>query len=143
MKRFNAIDLSVVSPGQRTVLSITLPELLTLYCRAKPTKRPELREYRLKKWREQFAGVSAWDVATEHICAMVEGFDAQGYAGCTINREIADIGGCYSWAILKRHCPGWASSQDTMAGELHLQPLVYIFFNKKPSTKLWNTYYTC
>ena len=47
----------------------------------------------------------AWNVSIEHIGAMVHALEEQGYAGTTINREIADIGGCYSWAILKRHCP--------------------------------------
>ena len=105
MKRFNAIDVNSVSPGQRTVLSVTVPELLDLYRRAKPARREDLRAYRLKKWYENFAGMPAWNVSIEHIGAMVHALEEQGYAGTTINREIADIGGCYSWAILKRHCP--------------------------------------
>jgi integrase len=105
MKRFDAIDPSEVTQGQRNVLSVNLPELLTLYRRAKPAKREDLRGYRLRKWMATFADFPAWDLDVEHITAMVDQFDNHGYAGTTINREIADIGGCYSWAILKRHCP--------------------------------------
>lgn len=105
MSRFQTVDLTDVVRGERQTLTVTLPELLDLYVRANPRKRENLRTYRLKKWRDTFAGLSAWDIDVDHIDAMLAQFDALGYAGSTINREIADIGGCYSWAIRKRYTP--------------------------------------
>jgi integrase len=105
MRKFSPIDLSQVSTTARDVLDVTLPELLDLWHQAKPGKRPELREYRLKKWRVQFAGVPAWEITPDHVGSMAAAMQAQGYAGSSINRDVADISSCYGWAIKRRHAP--------------------------------------
>ena len=89
----------------RDVLDITVPELLDLYCVAKPSRREDLRAFRLRKWREQFASLPAWQVTSPHIAAVVDAMEAQEYEGAMINRDVADIRSCYSWAIKRRYCP--------------------------------------
>jgi hypothetical protein len=105
MKKFQPVDLSQVTQTSRDVLAVTFSELLDLYCADRPAKRPELREYRLRKWRAQFKGLSAWDLSTAHFNAMVNALEDQGYAPPTINRDVADIASSYSWAIKRRYCP--------------------------------------
>lgn len=105
MKRFKPVDLSQVAQTRRDVLSISFSELLELYCQSRPAKRPEIREYRLRKWRAQFRHLPAWKVTAAHVNAMVTAMEAQGYAAPTINRDVADIASCYAWAIKRRYCP--------------------------------------
>ena len=49
VKHFNAINVSAVTLGQRSVLSVNFPELFDLYRSAKPARREDLRAYRMKK----------------------------------------------------------------------------------------------
>ena len=105
MKRFKPVNLSQVAQTRRDVLSISFSELLELYCQSRPAKRPEIREYRLRKWRAQFRHLPEWKVTAAHVNAMVTAMEAQGYAARTINRDVADIASCYAWAIKRRYCP--------------------------------------
>lgn len=104
-KKFQAIDLSTVGSCTRDVLDITFSELLDLFCAARPSKRPDLRDYRLRKWRDQFASLAAWQLSPAHIAAVVDAMETQGYQPPTINRDVADIASCYAWAIRRRYCP--------------------------------------
>jgi integrase len=105
MKRYQPIDLSQVAEDRRDVLVVTFPELLDVYCAAKHGKRPELREYRLRKWRAQFACIPAWEMTPAHVAAMVSAMEEQEYAPTSVNRDVADIASCYGWAIRLRHAP--------------------------------------
>ena len=105
MKKFKPVDMSNVSEQQRSVLALTFPELLDIYCQAKPGKRPDIREFRLRKWRAQFKDISAWELQPEHVAVMVDAMESYDYAAPTINRDVADIASCYAWAIKRRYCP--------------------------------------
>lgn len=104
-KKYQVVDLSQVGEVTRDVLDITVSELLDLYCADKPNRQEKLRGYRLRKWREQFASLPAWQVTSAHIAAVVDAMESQEYEGATINRDVADIRSCYSWAIKRRYCP--------------------------------------
>ena len=105
MKKYHPIDLSEVTNQRPDVLTVTFSELLDLYCSTKPTKRPDLRDYRLRKWRAQFNDFPAWNLSTAHVNAIVDAMEQQGCAAPTINRDLADIASCYAWAIKRRYCP--------------------------------------
>jgi len=98
MKKFKPVDISNLSEKQRNVLALTFPELLDIYCQAKPGKRPDIRKFRLRKWRAQFKDISAWELQPEHVAVMVEAMESYDYAAPTINRDVADIASCYAWA---------------------------------------------
>lgn len=103
--KYQAIDLSEVGHLTGDVLTITFPELLDLYCAAKPGKAASLRDYRLRKWRTQFDGLSARQLTPAHIAAVVSAMEKQGYSDASIYRDLADVAGCFAWAIRLRHCP--------------------------------------
>jgi len=103
--KFQKFDLSTVGTVHRNILAVTFSELLDLYCAAKLGKSAHLRDYRMRKWRSQFHSLPAWQLTPEHIAAMVAAMEQQGYCGSSINRDVADIAGCYAWALRRRHCP--------------------------------------
>ena len=59
-RKFQPVDLSTLVRQPRNVLELTFSELLDLFFQAKQGKWPELRAFRVRKWREQFRSLFAW-----------------------------------------------------------------------------------
>lgn len=81
--------------------ALTLEELVRAYdakvCGAEST--------RLKKWLKAFGHLSAWEIATEQLCAAAQMMLDAGYKAATPNRDLSALGTIYRWAIERRLPP--------------------------------------
>ena len=90
------------------MLELTLPELINLYGREKPSRTvvgERERKYRVRFWEQHTRELSAWDINPDQITGLVDVMTKAGYQGSTINRHMVEAKAAYNWAIKHRHTP--------------------------------------
>lgn len=101
MNRSLDLKAAVAAAQHQPGMTLTFAEL----CNAYNAVHTDSADFHLRKWRDAIGDLDAWRVTTEQLDAAAQAMHHAGYAGSTINRNLAQLGTLYKWAKQQRLTP--------------------------------------